>query len=118
MAIVENMSYFLCEHGTKHRPFGRGKSAELAAMTNMSPKPATFQLPLNAEVNLAAENGNPTVISAPESSEALVYSHLGEAIIEGMLRVSSERAITKLPIVYHDPARGGIVVSRSYCRTL
>ncbi len=118
MAIVENMSYFLCDHGTKHRPFGRGRTAELAAITNISPERAIFQLPLSAELNSAAESGNPTVLSAPDSSEALVYSQLGEAIIEGVLRVSSERTMRKLPIVYYDAARGGIVVCCSYfCTT-
>ncbi len=110
MAIVENMSYFLCDHGTKHRPFGRGKTAELAEMTNISPKSATFQLPLSAELNSAAENGNPTVLAAPNSPEALVYSQLGEAIIEGALIASSERTTTKSPTVWYDAPRSGIVV--------
>ncbi len=110
MAIVENMSYFLCKHGTKHRPFGRGKAAELAAMIGISPESATYQLPLSAEMNSAAETGNPTVLSAPDSLEALVYTRLGKAIIEGGLRVSSERTMRKSPIVYYDATRGGIVV--------
>ena len=52
-AIVQNMAYFDCEHGTRYYPFGRADLDELRKACRLPPvteRETIFSLPLQAEL--------------------------------------------------------------------
>jgi hypothetical protein len=69
LAVVENMSYFTCDGGSKHYPFGRGLSEKLKdsiATSNI------IQLPISTLTNDANDSGSPLCITRPcEAAEEL-----------------------------------------------
>jgi Mrp family chromosome partitioning ATPase len=64
LAVVENMSYFVCDGGGKHYPFGKGALEESVKHI--------FQLPISTLTNNANDAGVPLTLSRPsEASEEL-----------------------------------------------
>ena len=57
-ALVENMSYFECEHGSRYYPFGRGTPAQalaLATGAGAALEVPEFKVPLQQSVSESAE---------------------------------------------------------------
>ncbi|CAB9499177.1 Iron-sulfur cluster carrier protein [Seminavis robusta] len=65
MALVENMSYFVCDGGGKHYPFGKGQQEAL--LQDKSINPANIvSLPISSLANDATEQGEPIALTRPE----------------------------------------------------
>ena len=62
MGVIENMSWFDCDHGTAYRLFGEGGGQELADQLEV---PLLGQVPLVPELREGADNGTPIVVSRP-----------------------------------------------------
>src|SRR3954451_20218773 len=62
MGVIENMSWFSCEHGTQYRLFGEGGGAELAEQLEV---PLLGQVPLVEQLRAGADAGEPIVVSDP-----------------------------------------------------
>jgi ATP-binding protein involved in chromosome partitioning len=75
LGIIENMSYFLCKHGEREYIFGQGGGRRASERLSI---PFLGELPLSTAVRAAADNGNPTVLSAPESDEAKAFLGVAE----------------------------------------
>jgi Mrp family chromosome partitioning ATPase len=103
VAMVENMSYFQCESGIKHYPFGSGfagLSMSLANIPNLDPQ-SICQLPISELANDANETGIPICLSRPEGSEDILQA------FDKLARTVS-RELFRLP--YRSQAGGGSVV--------
>ncbi|MDX1682303.1 MAG: iron-sulfur cluster carrier protein ApbC [Phycisphaeraceae bacterium] len=57
LGIVENMSYFVCDHGDEHDIFGRGGAAKLAGSFGA---PLLGTIPIHTALRKNSDAGNPT----------------------------------------------------------
>lgn len=78
LGVVENMSLHVCSHCGHAEPiFGEGGGAKMSQDYQVE---LLAQLPLNLEIRLAADAGQPTVVSAPQSAAAGVYRDLARRL--------------------------------------
>jgi ATP-binding protein involved in chromosome partitioning len=78
LGVAENMSYFLDPAGQKHAIFGEGggqKTADSLGTVLLG------QVPLIPEIRAGGDAGNPIVITSPESSAAMTFRQIGDAIL-------------------------------------
>jgi len=57
LGIVENMSFFVCEHGTEYDIFGRGGAEVMAQEMGL---PFLGGIPITPALRENCDNGNPT----------------------------------------------------------
>jgi ATP-binding protein involved in chromosome partitioning len=86
LGVVENQSYFECEHGTRYEIFGSGGGAKVAEMAQA---PMLGQIPIDLAIREAGDAGKPVVEAAPESSSGQAFLAVADALIE---RVRAENA--------------------------
>jgi ATP-binding protein involved in chromosome partitioning len=77
MGVIENMSWFRCDHGTQYRLFGEGGGAELAGQLDV---PLLGQVPLVPELREGADEGIPIVVSDPGNESAQAFTRIAERI--------------------------------------
>ncbi|MGH2751476.1 MAG: P-loop NTPase [Actinomycetota bacterium] len=70
VGVIENMSYFTCDHGSRYELFGRGGGQELADRLKV---PLLGQIPLDPTLMEFADKGAPIVLQAPDSEVAQAY---------------------------------------------
>jgi ATP-binding protein involved in chromosome partitioning len=84
LGIVENMSYFVCpDCGGRHDIFGHGGARDEAARIGT---PFLGEVPLDKDLRLRSDAGQPIVVSAPDSLHAGIYRNIASAVwssIEG-----------------------------------
>jgi ATP-binding protein involved in chromosome partitioning len=57
LGLVENMSYFICEHGSEHDIFGRGGAAKMAEQLGV---PLLGTIPIHMDLVRHSDAGDPT----------------------------------------------------------
>ncbi len=77
VGVIENMSWFECEHGTAYRLFGEGGGQELADQLEV---PLLGQVPLVPELRAGADNGEPIVVSNPDDPASKVFAAMAERL--------------------------------------
>ena len=78
IGIVENMSYFTCTKcGERHEIFGHGGAKEEAARINV---PFLGEIPLDKEVRLRSDSGEPVVATQPESLHTAIYRDVARQV--------------------------------------
>jgi ATP-binding protein involved in chromosome partitioning len=77
VGVIENMSWFECEHGTEYRLFGEGGGQELADQLEV---PLLGQVPLVPELRAGADNGEPLVVSHPDDPASRVFTAMAERL--------------------------------------
>jgi ATP-binding protein involved in chromosome partitioning len=85
LGIVENMSYFICPHcheSTEIFSSGGGRRA-----SERLGVPLLGEIPLDQELRIGGDVGQPVLIRAPESQTAEIYRKLAVALIE---RINAE----------------------------
>ncbi|MDO8354150.1 MAG: Mrp/NBP35 family ATP-binding protein, partial [Aestuariivirga sp.] len=84
IGIVENMSYFVCTKcGERHEIFGHGGAREEAERLGV---PFLGEVPLDKEVRIRSDSGEPVVVSMPDSLHATIYKDIARqvwAAVEG-----------------------------------
>lgn len=84
LGIVENMSYFVCDHcGTRHEIFGHGGARAEAEKLGV---PFLGEVPLDKELRLRSDRGEPVVATLPDSLHAAIYRDIARqvwAAVEG-----------------------------------
>ncbi|MEB3702003.1 Mrp/NBP35 family ATP-binding protein [Candidatus Bealeia paramacronuclearis] len=79
LGIVENMSYFTCPHcGDQSHIFDHGGAKKEAKRLEV---PFLGEIPLQGKIRETSDQGNPIVISSPESVEAQCYIKVAEKIM-------------------------------------
>jgi ATP-binding protein involved in chromosome partitioning len=86
MGVVENMSWFTGDDGTRYRLFGEGGGAALAAELEV---PLMGQIPLLPAVREGADAGVPARLAAPGSEVERAFQALAEAVVARKPRVRS-----------------------------
>ena len=78
IGLVENMSYFLCGHSAQPiEIFGRGGGEQLSRETGL---PLLGAIPLDLELRQGGDSGVPLLISAPNSSTAVLFQEVAKKI--------------------------------------
>lgn len=75
--VVENMSYLELPDGTRMDIFGNGGGQELASQMDV---PFIGEVPMDADVRVGGDNGNPIVIEKPESPSARALISVAEQL--------------------------------------
>jgi ATP-binding protein involved in chromosome partitioning len=78
LGIVENMSYFTCTKcGERHDIFGHGGARREAERLGV---PFLGEVPLDMEVRLRSDQGEPIVATLPQSQHAAIYRDIARQI--------------------------------------
>ena len=79
LGVVENMSYYLCEHcGHKEFVFGEHGARDTARRLNVD---FLGEIPLNIKIRSYADGGTPIVYAEPDSPYAEPYLQIADKII-------------------------------------
>jgi ATP-binding protein involved in chromosome partitioning len=79
MGVVENMSYFACDHGERYDLFGSGGGDRLATELAV---PLLGAIPLDPSTREGGDNGKPVALVAPETGPGRAYRDLAARVIE------------------------------------
>ncbi len=83
--VIENMSWFTGDDGTRYEIFGSGGGARLASDLGIA---LLAQIPLNPLLRSGGDLGDPVVVYEPESDVAQAFTALAAAIVrQGPARV-------------------------------
>ena len=78
IGIIENMSYFVCSKcGERHEIFGHGGAREEAERIGA---PFLGEVPLDKEVRLRSDSGEPVVATQPDSLHAAIYRDVARQV--------------------------------------
>jgi ATP-binding protein involved in chromosome partitioning len=78
IGIVENMSYFTCTTcGERHEIFGHGGAREEAQRIGV---PFLGEIPLDKEVRLRSDSGEPVVATQPDSLHTAIYRDVARQV--------------------------------------
>ena len=90
LGIIENMSMYICPNcGHEAHIFGHGGAKKEAEKLGT---PFLGEIPLEIEIRLTADGGNPIVVSDPESPHAKAYLAIAEKIRTALDRPGAGRA--------------------------
>ncbi len=85
VAVVENMSYFICDQcDKKHYLFGRGAMDRLVHQFGIQ---NAFELPLVPEISELSDAGKPIVLEKPEHPVSRRVFELSEAVVREVSRI-------------------------------
>jgi len=77
MGVVENMSWFTGDDGTRYELFGAGGGERLAEELGVD---LLVRIPLVPAVREGADRGEPVVVAAPDSEAAAAFATLAEEV--------------------------------------
>ena len=78
IGILENMSYFVCSKcGERHEIFGHGGAKEEAERIGV---PFLGEIPLDKEVRLRSDSGEPVTATQPDSLHAALYRDVARQV--------------------------------------
>lgn len=106
VAIVENMSYFVCDGcGKHHHLFGQGARDKLVRQFGFQ---NTFEVPLEPEVSRLGDSGRPVMLSLSEGKVPEVYRELCAAVVREVSKLQ-HGGLSKPDVRYESGT--GIVVT-------
>ena len=83
--VIENMSWFTGDDGTRYEIFGSGGGERLAHDLGVA---LLAQIPLETRLREGGDTGEPVVIAAPDSEAAQAFAHLAKGVAaQGPARV-------------------------------
>ena len=77
--VIENMSWFTGDDGTRYELFGAGGGAQLAEELGV---PLLGQVPLVPAVRVGGDVGTPAVVAEPDGEAAAAFDVLAQALID------------------------------------
>jgi ATP-binding protein involved in chromosome partitioning len=77
VGVIENMSWFRCDHDTAYRLFGEGGGEELAEQLDV---PLLGQVPLVPELREGSDDGRPIVAAHPDDEAAVAFRSIAERL--------------------------------------
>lgn len=82
LGVVENMSYLVCPHcGGEIDIFSRGGGRRMSEKFNV---PFLGEIPIDPEIRKGGDEGNPIVISHPESPAAKAFMDVAEGVLKAI----------------------------------
>ena len=96
LGIVENMSYFMCTKcGERHEIFGHGGARMEAERMGV---PFLGEIPLDLDVRIRSDNGQPIVVSLPDSPHTAVYRSIATKVWEAIEAGTARRPAPRIVI--------------------
>lgn len=87
LAVVENMSYFICTRcDKKHRPFGKGALKKLIHQYGIT---NSFEIPLDSAISTLCDEGIPAILSNKVPSLAQIYQKIADSIIQEIEKLNN-----------------------------
>jgi ATP-binding protein involved in chromosome partitioning len=77
VGVIENMSWFECDHGQRYELFGDGGGQALADDLEV---PLLGQVPLVPELRVGSDAGRPIVVAAPDDPAAVAFRAIAERL--------------------------------------
>lgn len=90
IGVVENMSWFTGDDGTRYELFGSGGGRALADELGVD---LMAQIPLTPAMGRGADVGTPVALAAPGSEAAAAFEALAAAVVEKRPRIRSNPAL-------------------------
>ena len=84
MGVVENMSWFTGDDGTRYALFGEGGGAALADELGV---PLLARIPFLPAMRAGADEGHPLATVAPDSDAAAAFNELARGVVATRPRV-------------------------------
>lgn len=91
LGIIENMSYFECDHGGRYEIFGHGGGRAAAEALHV---PFLGEIPLRMDQRQQADLGQPVVVQNPDGKQAAIFRTIAEGMIENLRRVHNTAKVT------------------------
>jgi len=108
LCLVENMSYFECNHGERYYPFGKADIAAFLQILNENQakegETPVFQLPLSSQINSSNETGRPIVLHNSSTKEAEVYKDIAVYTVKELEALRHQKS--SVPEVVYAKGRG------------
>jgi ATP-binding protein involved in chromosome partitioning len=79
VGVIENMSWFECDHGERYALFGEGGGQELADDLEV---PLLGQVPLVPELRAGGDAGRPIVVEAPDDPASVAFRAIAAQLDE------------------------------------
>jgi ATP-binding protein involved in chromosome partitioning len=79
VGVIENMSWFACEHGGRYEIFGEGGGQELADTLSV---PLLGQIPLVPELRAGSDDGRPIMAHEPDSEASQAILAIAKRIAD------------------------------------
>ena len=96
IGIVENMSYFVCTKcGERHEIFGHGGARDEAAKLGV---PFLGEVPLDKDVRLRSDTGEPVTATLPDSPHAAIYRSIAAKVWAAIERGGLSRPAPRIVI--------------------
>ncbi len=94
LGVVENMSFHLCpDCGNRSEIFGHGGGAKMAEESEIA---FLGEIPLARTIRETSDEGNPIVVSAPDSDHAKAFDHLATRVQQEV----EKKGRTELPVIH------------------
>jgi ATP-binding protein involved in chromosome partitioning len=77
--VIENMSWFIGDDGTRYELFGAGGGSQLAGELGV---PLLGQVPLVPALRAGGDSGVPVVVAEPDGEAAAVFSALATSVVD------------------------------------
>jgi ATP-binding protein involved in chromosome partitioning len=90
IGVVENMSWFTGDDGTRYELFGSGGGQALADELGVK---LMAQIPLVPAMGRGADEGNPVSVAVPGSEAEAAFDTLAEAVVEKRPRIRTNPAL-------------------------
>ncbi len=81
VGVIENMSWFTCEHGDRYALFGDGGGQELADDLEV---PLLGQVPLVPELRAGGDAGMPIVVARPDDPASVAFREIARQLDEDL----------------------------------
>ena len=91
--IIENMSWFTGDDGTRYEIFGAGGGEELATRLDV---PLLGKVPLVPALREGSDTGHPIVVAEPQSEAAVAFDEIARAVIEDLAPTKRYRSELKI----------------------
>lgn len=80
VAVVENMSYFVCpDNGKRYYVFGQGARRKLVEQFGIK---NSFEIPIVPEVSRYSDSGIPVVLAEPQGEVSAIYREIAGAVVQ------------------------------------
>jgi ATP-binding protein involved in chromosome partitioning len=90
LGLVENMAGFVCGNcGAEHPIFGESRIAQHAAATKLE---ILGRLPLDSVTAIAADQGEPISVAAPDSAAAKTYREIAQNVARRVAIITHQRS--------------------------
>jgi ATP-binding protein involved in chromosome partitioning len=77
LGVIENMSWFTADDGTRYELFGAGGGAELAQSLGV---PLLGRIPLVPALREGGDAGMPIIVAAPDDEASVVFREIAERL--------------------------------------